>query len=129
MFALSRTTTGSSPQLGLMVGPSGLGDSLDFGGVTMPRLSKMERKRKEDEQRRKFTITNGCVKLCDYNPEFGHTIESVVEDLVNNFQEPLGPENEGNLHFGGEDMAVWQHDRLVAVVRKGPDGKPQATIF
>lgn len=50
-------------------------------------------------------------------------VENVVADLVDHFN------GVGGQGFESLDMTVWNAVRLVAVVRKGPDGKPVATIF
>jgi hypothetical protein len=51
------------------------------------------------------------------------TLQSVVDLLKTDF---FGTDGEG---FDGEDLAVWHDKRILAVVRKGPDGQPQVIVF
>lgn len=53
------------------------------------------------------------------------TLDDVVADVVNRFDAPAGV-GEG---FGGEDVAIWLAGKLLAVVRRGADGKPEVTRF
>jgi hypothetical protein len=49
------------------------------------------------------------------------TVEGFVAGLVTGFHDESG--------IDGEDLVFWLDGRLVAVVRKGEDGEPIATIF
>src|SRR6478609_7352779 len=57
----------------------------------------------------------------------GDTVESVVARLVENFGGPDACDEAYG--YGGTDLTVWLGGRLVAVVRRGPDGRPVATVF
>ncbi len=75
------------------------------------------------------TIGYGVIRVPETTEHV--TTDDVVADVVKRFDYPLrdlaprGVEN----GFGGEDVAVWRDGKLLAVVRRGADGEPEATRF
>ncbi len=92
-----------------------------------------------------FMATNGreLVELYGPIPTIGYgevhvpettehiATDDVVADVVNRFDAPLGDLAPAGVEtgFGGEDVAVWRAGRLLAVVRRGADGKPEVSRF
>ncbi|MEJ7638511.1 MAG: hypothetical protein WKF75_11195 [Singulisphaera sp.] len=93
-------------------------------------------------RRHNFLITHGEDWRGWYGPaRFGiqptrrYTIDDVVADVVRRFDLPIlddaaieggGYEEEG---FGGQDVAIWRDGKVLAVVRRGGDGRPEVTRF
>ncbi len=83
-------------------------------------------------RRRVFQVFNGDEWMCSYgdvnfmqpqalSPTRDYTLQDVIADLVKDFDEPEGTD--------ARDMAVWRDGRILAVVRRGRDGRPEVTEF
>jgi hypothetical protein len=60
------------------------------------------------------------------------THNDVVDDLIEHFEESFPPgyaDADSPKGLFGRDLAVWQDGRLMAVVRRGFDGQPVATMY
>jgi hypothetical protein len=85
------------------------------------------------EYRRKvFQVFNGDEWMCSYgdvyfmqpeasNPTRDYSLQDVIADLLSDFDDPNGTD--------ARDMAVWRDGRILAVIRKGRDGRPQVIDF
>jgi len=73
--------------------------------------------------RRQFVVRDEQEFITSFDPIDGATLESVVSDLTRDFHAPDGD------GYDGTDMVVWRAGRIVALVRKGDDGEPQAVVF
>jgi len=83
-------------------------------------------------RRRVFQVFNGDEWMCSYgdmyfmqpeasSPTRNYSLQDVVEDLVRDFDDPDGTD--------ARDMAVWRDGRILAVIRKGPNGRPEVIDF
>ena len=73
----------------------------------------------------RYLVTSAGEFLTWYpTPPGAGGLHDVVADLVTWFGVP---EERGGL--GDGDVTVWRRNRLVAVIRRGPDGRGQATLF
>ncbi len=83
-------------------------------------------------RRRVFQVFNGDEWMCSYgdmyfmqpdahNATRDFALADVINDLVKDFEDPEGTD--------ARDMAVWRGGRILAVVRKGPDGRPEVISF
>jgi hypothetical protein len=83
-------------------------------------------------QRRVFQVFNGDEWMCSYgdmnfmqpevpSPTRDYALQDVIDDLVRDFDDPRGTD--------ARDMAVWRNGRVLAVIRKGADGRPEVTRF
>ena len=83
-------------------------------------------------RRRVFQVFNGDEWMCSYgdvyfmqpeaaSPTRDYSLREVIDDLVRDFDDPEGTD--------ARDMAVWRDGRILAVVRKGPDGRPKVIDF
>jgi hypothetical protein len=50
-----------------------------------------------------------------------YKLGDVIDDLVRDFDDPDGTD--------ARDLAIWRGGRIMAVIRKGLDGRPEATIL
>ena len=104
--------------------------------------------REEEHRRRSFLVTNGedwrqwygptLFEILDgvpdlFEPTRDFTTDDVVADVVRRFDLPSmddvdfdGDEEDG---FAGQDVAIWRDGKVLAVVRRGADGRPEATRF
>jgi hypothetical protein len=73
--------------------------------------------------RRQFVVRDQEEFITSFDPRDGGTLRETIADLMEHFHAPDG---EG---YADTDMVVWRDGRIVAVVRRGEDGEPQATIF
>lgn len=83
-------------------------------------------------RRRVFQVFNGDEWMCSYgdmyfmqpeaaSPTRDYSLRDVIDDLVKDFDDPDGTD--------ARDMAVWRDGRILAVVRKGRDGRPEVIDF
>ena len=83
-------------------------------------------------RRRVFRVFNGDEWMCScgdmyfMQPEAAnatrdYALSNVIDDLVVDFDGPDGTD--------ARDMAIWRGGRLMAVVRKGRDGRPEVITF
>jgi hypothetical protein len=83
-------------------------------------------------RRRVFQVFNGDEWMCSYgdlyfmqpeasSPTRDYSLRDVIDDLVRDFDDSEGTD--------ARDMAVWRDGRILAVVRKGRDGRPEVTVF
>jgi hypothetical protein len=83
-------------------------------------------------RRRVFQVFNGDEWMCSYgdiyfmqpdayNPTRNYSLKDVIEDLIRDFDDPEGTD--------ARDMAVWRDGRILAVVRRGRDGRPEVIDF
>lgn len=77
---------------------------------------------------RVYEVTHEASLVLDYDPTgHGDLPADPLGDLLNGLAEDfITKDGEGD---DSRDAAVWHAGRLVAVVRLGADGKPQATRF
>ncbi len=94
------------------------------------RMSRAEQR--AEYRRRVFQVFNGDEWMCSYgdlyfmqpeaaSPTRNYTLQDVMDDLVKDFADPEGTD--------ARDMAVWRDGRILAVVRKRRDGRPEVTTF
>ncbi len=95
--------------------------------------NKVNRAALRAEYRRKvFQVFNGDEWMCSYgdmyfmqpeatNPTRDYSLRDVIDDLIKDFDDPDGTD--------ARDMAVWRDGRILAVVRKGTDGRPVVIEF
>jgi hypothetical protein len=98
-----------------------------------PVERKPSRTELRDEYRRRvFQVFCGDEWMCSYgdiyfmqpeaaSPTRDYSLEDVVADLVRDFDDPDGTD--------ARDMAVWKDGRILAVVRRGNEGKPEVITF
>lgn len=83
-------------------------------------------------RRRVFQVFNGDEWMCSYgdmyfmqpeasNPTRDYSLKDVIDDLVRDFDDPDGTD--------ARDMAVWRDGHILAVIRKGPGGRPEVIDF
>jgi hypothetical protein len=83
-------------------------------------------------RRRVFQVFNGDEWMCSYgdmyfmqpeapNSTRDYTLSDVIDDLVLDFDDPEGTD--------ARDMAIWRGGRILAVIRKGHDGRPEVVTF
>ena len=83
-------------------------------------------------RRRVFQVFNGDEWMCSYgdmyfmqpdatSPTRDYSLKDVIDDLIEDFDDPDGTD--------ARDMAVWRDGRILAVVRKGRDGRPEVIDF
>ncbi len=83
-------------------------------------------------RRRVFQVFNGDEWMCSYgdiyfmqpeaaSPTRDYSLRDVIDDLVRDFADPGGTD--------ARDLAVWRDGRILAVVRKGRDGRPEVIDF
>jgi hypothetical protein len=83
-------------------------------------------------RRRVFQVFDGDEWMCSYgdlcfmqpgapSPTRDDSLRDVIDDLVRDFTDPGGTD--------ARDMAVWRDGRILAVVRKGRDGRPEVIDF
>ncbi|QEH31723.1 hypothetical protein OJF2_01880 [Aquisphaera giovannonii] len=83
-------------------------------------------------RRRVFQVFNGDEWMCSYgdmyfmqpeasSPTRDYTLKDVISDLLRDFDDPDGTD--------ARDMAVWRDGRILAVIRKGRDGRPELIDF
>ncbi len=83
-------------------------------------------------RRRVFQVFNGDEWMCSYgdiyfmqpnayNPTRDFALKDVIADLVGDFDDPEGTD--------ARDMAVWRDGRILAVIRRGRDGRPEVIDF
>jgi hypothetical protein len=83
-------------------------------------------------RRRVFQVFSGDEWMCSYgdlyfmqpeasSPTRDYSLRDVIDDLVRDFDDPEGTD--------ARDMAVWRDGRILAVVRKGRDGRPEVIDF
>jgi hypothetical protein len=83
-------------------------------------------------RRRVYQVFNGDEWMCSYgdmyfmqpdaqNATRDFTLADVINDLVRDFDDPDGTD--------ARDMAVWRGGRILAVIRKGPEGRPEVLSF
>jgi hypothetical protein len=93
-----------------------------------PRRSAL----RAEYRRRVFQVFNGDEWMCSYgdiyfmqpdasSPTRDYSLRDVIDDLVRDFDDPEGTD--------ARDMAVWRDGRILAVVRKGRDGRPEVVEF
>jgi hypothetical protein len=82
-----------------------------------------ERRELESIIRRQFVVRDEEDFITSFDPHEGDTLRGAVDDLIANFNEPDGS------GYDGADMVIWRNGRIMAVVRRGDDGEPQATLF
>lgn len=87
---------------------------------------------RSEYRRRVFQVFNGDEWMCSYgdiyfmqpeasSPTRDYLLHDVIQDLVKDFDDPEGTD--------ARDMAVWRDGRLLAVIRKARDGRPQVIDF
>jgi hypothetical protein len=95
-----------------------------------PRTSRAQLR--AEYRRKVFQVFNGDEWMCSYgdvhfmqpeapSPTRDYTLRDVIDDLVKDFDDPGGTD--------ARDMTVWRDGRILAVVRKGTDGRPEVTEF
>jgi hypothetical protein len=83
-------------------------------------------------RRRVFQVFNGDEWMCSYgdmyfmqpeapNTTRDYTLSDVIDDLVQDLEDPDGTD--------ARDMAIWRDGRIMAVIRKGWDGRPEVVRF
>jgi hypothetical protein len=83
-------------------------------------------------RRRVFQVFNGDEWMCSYgemyfmqpeapNATRDDTLTDVIDDPVMDFDDPDGT--------AARDMAIWRDGRIMAVIRKGWDGRPEVVGF
>ena len=83
-------------------------------------------------RRRVFQVFNGDEWMCSYgdmyfmqpeaaNATRDYTLGDVIDDLVMDFDDPEGTD--------ARDLAIWRGGRILAVIRKGRDGRPEVVTF
>jgi hypothetical protein len=83
-------------------------------------------------RRRVFQVFNGDEWMCSYGDMYfmqpeapnltrGFSLRDVIDDLIKDFDDPQGTD--------ARDMAVGRDGRIMAVVRKGSDGRPVVIDF
>ena len=83
-------------------------------------------------RRRVFQVFNGDEWMCSYgdmyfmqpdapNATRDYKLADVIDDLVMDFDDPEGTD--------ARDMAIWRGGRIMAVIRKGRDGRPEVVTF
>ena len=82
-----------------------------------------ERRELEAILRRQFVVRDEEEFITSFDPSEGDTLRLAVDDLVEHFHDPDGD------GYDGVDMVVWRDGRILAVVRRGGDGEPVATVF
>ena len=94
---------------------------------------KLSRAALRAEYRRKvFQVFTGDEWMCSYGDMYfmqpdapnrtrNYSLQDVIDDLIKDFEDPHGTD--------ARDMAVWPDGRILAVVRKGSDGKPVVIDF
>ncbi len=82
-----------------------------------------ERRELESTLTRQFVVRDEQEFITCFDPGAGDTLGDVVADLVKHFHEPDGD------GYDDTDMVIWRNGRIMAVVRRGEDGQPQATLF
>ena len=82
-----------------------------------------ERRELEAILRRQFVVRDEQDFITSFDPREGDTLRGAVDDLVEHFNDPDGS------GYDGADMVVWRDGRIMAVVRRGEDGVPDATVF
>jgi len=82
-----------------------------------------ERRELESILRRQFVVRNEEDFITSFDPREGDTLRVAVDDLIEHFHEPDGD------GYDEVDMVVWRNGRIMAVVRRGEDGEPRATLF
>ena len=81
---------------------------------------------------RVFQVFNGDEWMCSYgdmffmqpdapSPTRDYTLQDVLDDLIKDFADPDGTD--------ARDMAIWRDGHILAVIRKGVDGRPEVTEF
>ena len=86
-------------------------------------VGAMERRELESLLRRQFVVRGEDEFLTSFDPAEGGTLQSAIKDLIDYFH---GDDGDG---YARSDMVVWQNGLILAVVREGKDGRPEATIF
>lgn len=82
-----------------------------------------ERRELEATLRSQLVVRDEQEFITCFDPRAGDTLSDAVADLVKHFHEPDGDGYEDT------DMVVWRDGRILAVVRRGDDGEPEATLF
>jgi hypothetical protein len=82
-----------------------------------------ERRELESTLRRQFVVRDEQEFITCFDPRAGDTLGDAVADLVKHFHAPDGD------GYDDTDMVVWRNGRIMAVVRRGEDGEPHATLF
>ena len=83
-------------------------------------------------RRRVFQVFNGDEWMCSYgdiyfmqpearNATRHYALGDVINDLVADFDDPEGTD--------ARDMAIWRDGRILAVIRKSRDGRPEVVRF
>lgn len=82
-----------------------------------------ERRELESILRRQFVVRGQEEFITSFDPLEGDTLFDAVDDLVEHFNDPDGD------GYDGADMVVWCDGRIMAIVRRGDGGIPEATVF
>jgi hypothetical protein len=86
-------------------------------------VSADERRELEAILRRQFVVRDEQDFITSFDPREGDTLRGAIDDLVEHFNDPDGS------GYDGGDMVVWCDGRIMAVVRRGEEGVPEATVF
>ena len=87
---------------------------------------------RDEYRRRVYQVFCGDEWMCSYgdvnfmqpdaaSPTRDYSLSDVIADLVRDFDDPGGTD--------ARDMAVWKDGRILAVVRRGDQGRPEVTTF
>jgi hypothetical protein len=82
-----------------------------------------ERRELEAIIRRQFVVRDVEQFITSFDPVDGDTLRGAVADLIEHFHDPDGD------GYDDTDMVIWRDGRVMAVVRRGKDGEPEATVF